>query len=150
MVLWGLGALAIKKIKELASRIVKQFDVRARGISSTAATPVRWKPAEADPRERARGRPTLLIAHQPTRGLDVGAIEFVWKQILEQKESRSCRACSISAELDEIYRALGSDRHHLRGSDHRRVLSAYPGEEIGIGMTGGTKAEQREPSRSGH
>jgi pilus assembly protein CpaF len=48
------------------------------------------------------GDPQLLIAHQPTRGLDVGAIEFVWRQILEQKAAGR-GVLLISAELDEIY-----------------------------------------------
>ncbi len=42
------------------------------------------------------------MAAQPTRGLDVGAIEFVWRQILQQKAGGRA-VLLISAELDEIY-----------------------------------------------
>ena len=45
--------------------------------------------------------PKVLIAAQPTRGLDVGAIEFVWKQILDQKAAGRA-VLLISAELDEV------------------------------------------------
>jgi simple sugar transport system ATP-binding protein len=77
-----------------------------------------------------------LVAAQPTRGLDVGAIEFVWKQILDQKAAGRA-VLLISAELDEIY-ALSD-----------RIVTIYEGritgefapdaspEELGIGMTGG-------------
>ena len=52
--------------------------------------------------------PRLLVAAQPTRGLDVGAIEFVWKQILEQK-AQGRAVLLISAELDEMPRSrIGS------------------------------------------
>jgi simple sugar transport system ATP-binding protein len=79
--------------------------------------------------------PKLLIASQPTRGLDVGAIEFVWRQILDQKkEGRG--VLLISAELDEIY-AL-SDR--IVTIYEGRITGEYapdaPPEEIGIGMLG--------------
>ena len=79
---------------------------------------------------------SLLIASQPTRGLDVGAIEFVWRQILHQKEEGR-GVLLISAELDEIY-ALAD-----------RIVTLYEGritgeyapdaepEEIGVGMLGG-------------
>ena len=62
--------------------------------------------------------PKLLLAAQPTRGLDVGAIEFVWRQILDQKaEGRA--VLLISAELDEIY-ALSD-----------RILTSYEGRITG-------------------
>jgi ABC-type uncharacterized transport system ATPase subunit len=78
------------------------------------------------------------VAAQPTRGLDVGAIEFVWKQILDQKAAGRA-VLLISAELDEIY-ALSD-----------RIVTIYEGaitgefapdaspEELGIGMTGGSE-----------
>jgi simple sugar transport system ATP-binding protein len=85
--------------------------------------------------------PKLLIASQPTRGLDVGAIEFVWRQILEQKEAGR-GVLLISAELDEIY-AL-SDR--IVTIYEGRITGEYPPdappEEIGLGMLGRADAEE--------
>ena len=76
--------------------------------------------------------PKLLIAAQPTRGLDVGAIEFVWSQILEQKEAGRA-VLLISAELDEIY-AL-SDR--IVTLYEGRITGEYAPdaapEDIGVG-----------------
>ena len=62
--------------------------------------------------------PKLLVAAQPTRGLDVGAIEFVWKEILDQKAAGRA-VLLISAELDEIY-ALSD-----------RIVTLYEGEITG-------------------
>ena len=82
-----------------------------------------------------------MIASQPTRGLDVGAIEFVWRQILDQKEAGR-GVLLISAELDEIY-AL-SDR--IVTIYEGRITGEYPPdaapEEIGLGMLGRTDAKE--------
>jgi general nucleoside transport system ATP-binding protein len=135
---WGF--LAIRKIKELAARLIKQFDVRARGIAVDAATLsggnqqklILARELEADPR--------LLLACQPTRGLDVGAIEFVWKEILEQKEAGRA-VLLMSAELDEIYEL--SDR--IVTIYEGRITGEYSPdaspEEIGLGMTGKREAK---------
>jgi general nucleoside transport system ATP-binding protein len=134
---WGL--LAIRKIKELAIRLIKAFDVRARGINVIAATLSGGNQQKLILARELEEDPRLLIAHQPTRGLDVGAIEFVWKQILEQKgEGRA--VLLISAELDEIYEL--SDR--IVTLYEGRITGEYspdaPVEEIGMGMTGGKRA----------
>ena len=136
----GLGVLSLKRIKDLATRIVKAFDVRTRGINSTAASLSGGNQQKLILGRELEDDPRLLIAHQPTRGLDVGAIEFVWHQILEQKgEGRA--VLLVSAELDEIFEL--SDR----------ILTLYEGEitgeyspdaaaeEVGIGMTGGNSTK---------
>ncbi|HZA19468.1 MAG TPA: ABC transporter ATP-binding protein [Actinomycetota bacterium] len=129
------GVLAIRKIKELASRLVKRFDVRTRGINVTAATLSGGNQQKLIVARELLDDPRLLVAHQPTRGLDVGAIEFVWEQILEQK-GHGRAVLLISAELDEIY-AL-SDR--ILTIYEGRLTGQYgpdaPPEELGIGMTG--------------
>ena len=119
------GFLFIKRIKELASRLVERFDVRARSIDVTAGTLSGGNQQKLILARELETAPKLLVAAQPTRGLDVGAIEFVWRQILEQKaEGRG--VLLISAELDEIYALVRPDRHPLRGTDHRRVRARRP------------------------
>ena len=131
----GWGVLAIRKIKELASRLVKRFDVRTRGINVTASTLSGGNQQKLILARELQDDPRLLVAHQPTRGLDVGAIEFVWKQILDQK-GHGRAVLLISPELDEIY-AL-SDR--ILTIYEGRLTGQYgpdaPPEELGIGMTG--------------
>jgi ABC-type uncharacterized transport system ATPase subunit len=135
---WGL--LAIRKIKELAARLIRQFDVRARSIAVPAGTLSGGNQQKLILARELEEDPRLLIAHQPTRGLDVGAIEFVWKELLEQKEQGRA-VLLISAELDEIY-AL-SDR--IVTIYEGRITGEYPPdvarEELGIGMTGARREE---------
>jgi general nucleoside transport system ATP-binding protein len=137
----GWGVLAIKKIKELTARLIKEFDVRTRGISNEAATLSGGNQQKLILARELEGDPRLLIAQQPTRGLDVGAIEFVWKEILEQKEAGRA-VLLISAELEEIY-AL-SDR--IVTIYEGRITGEYspddPLEKVGIGMTGGRASEK--------
>ena len=88
-------------------------------------------------REVARD-PRVLVAAQPTRGLDVGAIEFVHRRLVEERDDGRA-ILLVSLELDEI----------LSLSD--RILVIYEGrivgeyapdvseQELGIAMTGGTR-----------
>jgi simple sugar transport system ATP-binding protein len=132
------GLLFIKKIKELAARLIKLFDIRARSVDVTASTLSGGNQQKLILARELETDPRLLIAAQPTRGLDVGAIEFVWKQILEQKAAGRA-VLLISAELDEIY-AL-SDR--IVTLYEGKITGEFPPdaepEEIGVGMLGGTK-----------
>jgi general nucleoside transport system ATP-binding protein len=129
------GVLSLRTIKDLAKKLVKLFDVRARSIDVTAGALSGGNQQKLILARELETDPKLLLAAQPTRGLDVGAIEFVWRQILEQKaEGRG--VLLISAELDEIY-AL-SDR--ILTLYEGRITGEYPpdapAEEVGRGMLG--------------
>lgn len=129
------GLLVIRKIKELATTLIERFDVRARGVNVTAQTLSGGNQQKLVLARELQGDPRLLVAAQPSRGLDVGAIEFVWKQLLEQK-AQGRGVLLISAELDEIYELAD------------RIVTLYEGritgeyqpdaspEEVGLGMTG--------------
>jgi simple sugar transport system ATP-binding protein len=80
--------------------------------------------------------PKLLIVCQPTRGLDVGAVEYVYAQLLNQRE-RGCAILLISYELDEILSL--SDR--ILAIYDGKIAAGYEngeiaGEQIGLAMTG--------------
>ena len=130
------GVLLIRKIKDLATRLVKAFDVRARSISVEAATLSGGNQQKLILARELDGDLRLLVASQPTRGLDVGAIEFVWRRILEQKAAGTA-VLLISAELEEIYEL--SDR--IVTIYEGRITGEYAPdvapEEVGLGMTGG-------------
>ncbi len=136
-----IGILFIQKIKEMASRLVKLFDVRTRSINVKASTLSGGNQQKLVLARELDTSPKLLIASQPTRGLDVGAIEFVWRQILNQKEEGR-GVLLISAELDEIY-AL-SDR--IVTIYEGRITGEYtpdtPPEELGAGMLGAAKTAE--------
>jgi simple sugar transport system ATP-binding protein len=134
-----LGILLIRKVKAWAARLIKAFDVRASSIQVLAATLSGGNQQKLILARELEETPRLLIAHQPTRGLDVGAIEFVWRKILEQK-ALGAGVLLISAELEEIYEL--SDR--ILTIYEGRITGEYAGDaspaEIGIGMTGGRVA----------
>jgi general nucleoside transport system ATP-binding protein len=133
------GVLLIRKIKHLAERLLREFDVRARNIDTSARTLSGGNQQKLILARELEGDPRLLLAAQPTRGLDVGAIEFVWREILEQKAAGRA-VLLISAELDEIY-AL-SDR--IVTLYEGRITGEYsptaPPDEIGRGMLGDVAA----------
>ena len=84
--------------------------------------------------------PRILIAAQPTRGLDVGAIEFVHRRLVEERdEGRGILL--VSLELDEILSL--SDR--ILVIYEGRIVGEFPPdvpeEELGFAMLGGTKEE---------
>jgi general nucleoside transport system ATP-binding protein len=132
--------MLIAKIKELAARLIERFDVRARSVSVEASTLSGGNQQKLILARELDGKPRLVIAHQPTRGLDVGAIEFVWRKILEQKEA-GAGVLLISAELDEIYELADRIVTIYEG----RITGEYPPDapvaDVGMGMTGG-----REPA----
>jgi ABC-type uncharacterized transport system ATPase subunit len=113
------GVLRKNAIFDYARKLIKQFDVR---------TPSEYTPARAlsggnqqkgiIAREVDRN-PDLLIAAQPTRGLDVGAIEFIHKKLVEQRDAGKA-VLLLSLELDEV----------LNVSD--RIAVIYEGQIVGI------------------
>ena len=130
------GVLLIKKIKELARRLIDEFDVRTRSIESTARTLSGGNQQKLILARELETDPQLLLAAQPTRGLDVGAIEFVWGQILQQKaEGRA--VLLISAELDEIYALSDRIVTIYEGRITGEFSPDTPPEELGRAMLGG-------------
>jgi simple sugar transport system ATP-binding protein len=130
-----LGVLFIRKIKELASRLVKLFDIRAQSVDVMASTLSGGNQQKLILARELETDPKLLIAAQPTRGLDVGAIEFVWTQILDQKAAGR-GVLLISAELDEIYALSDRIVTLYEGKITGEFPPAAPPEQIGIGMLG--------------
>lgn len=81
----------------------------------------------------------MIIANQPTRGLDVGSIEFVHKTLVEARD-KGCGILLVSVELDEIMsladRILVFYRGKIQGELDAKKVSTE--EEVGILMAGGT------------
>jgi general nucleoside transport system ATP-binding protein len=122
-----------------ARTLIAEYDVRARGPLAPVATLSggnRQKVVMA----RELARPVrLLVAAQPTRGLDVGSIEFIHRAIVAQRD-RGAAVLLVSAELDEI---LGlADR--IAVMYHGRVVAVLPAgagrEEVGLLMAGARPA----------
>ena len=111
----------IKKdaVREYAEKLIEQFDVRSgQGAVTTARSMSGGNQQKAIiAREIDRDKP-LMVAVQPTRGLDVGAIEYIHSQIVTQRDSGKA-VLLVSLELDEV----------MSLSD--RILVMYEGEIVG-------------------
>ncbi|WP_062465836.1 ABC transporter ATP-binding protein [Demequina maris] len=135
------GALQPKVIAEEARKHVEQFDVRATGIDQTAGS-LSGGNQQKVVLARELSRPLkLLIASNPTRGLDVGSIEFVHKRIVAERDSGAA-VIIVSAELDEVV-AL-ADR--IAVMYHGRIVGIVPPDTdrdtLGLMMAGAHDEEE--------
>ena len=136
------GWLRLSYWKDVAKRLLREFDVRGGGPDSYAASLSGGNQQKVCVAREIASDPKVLVAHQPTRGLDVGAIEFVHRRLIAERD-KGRAVLLVSLEYEEV-RALAD-----------RILVIYEGEivgefapdaseeELGIAMTGG-KAESAE------
>ena len=114
-----LGFLKRKNIRTYANRLIERFDVRSgQGAVTRARSMSGGNQQKAIIAREIDKAPELLIAVQPTRGLDVGAIEYIHKQLVEQRDAGKA-VLLVSLELDEV----------MNVSD--RILVMYEGEIVG-------------------
>lgn len=131
------GILNFPAISEYAKKIVDAFDVRAgQGASTPARSLSGGNQQKAIIGREIELNPDLLIAVQPTRGLDVGSIEYIHKRLIEQRDKGKA-VLLVSLELDEILNV--SDRIAVvnNGELIGMVDAAHTNEnEIGLMMAG--------------
>ncbi len=133
--------LNFKYMDEEAQRLVEAFDIRTPGTNVPAGNLSGGNQQKVILAREFSQEPEFLLVSQPTRGLDVGAIEYIHSQILKMRE-KNVAILLISLELEEIF-ALSD-----------RILVLYEGEivkqfrpeetnetEVGLYMTGGKGAE---------
>ena len=130
------GWLNIGRINARARDLLAEYDVRGGSAGTLASSLSGGNQQKVCIAREIASNPSLLLAHQPTRGLDVGAIEFVHKRLLAERE-RGRGVLLVSLESEEV-RALAD-----------RILVIYEGEivgefppdaseeELGVAMTGG-------------
>ena len=113
------GFLKRKAIRDYANRLIEQYDVRSgQGPVTAARSMSGGNQQKAIIAREIDKDPELLIAVQPTRGLDVGAIEYIHKQLVAQRDAGK-GVLLVSLELDEV----------MNVSD--RILVMYEGEIVG-------------------
>jgi simple sugar transport system ATP-binding protein len=96
------GFVDFKAMDELAANLVSEYDVRLSGIHTDARALSGGNQQKAIIGRELYQNPDLLIAVQPTRGLDIGAIEFVHKRLVEARNQGKA-ILLVSFELDELY-----------------------------------------------
>ena len=113
------GFLRRKNIREYSDRLIEQYDVRSgQGSVTIARSMSGGNQQKAIVAREIDKDPQLLVAVQPTRGLDVGAIEYIHKQLVAQRDAGRA-VLLVSLELDEVM------------SVPDRILVMYEGEIVG-------------------
>lgn len=136
------GVIQTPAIEEQAKRLVEQFDVRPPNIyNKTGGLSGGNQQKVIVAREFSRPQ-KLLIASQPTRGLDVGSIEFIHKQLVKMRDSGTA-VLLVSSELDEILSL--SDRVAVMFDGH--IIDILPieradRETVGLRMAGIKEGQQ--------
>ena len=130
------GWLNIGRMNARARELLQEYDVRGGRPGALASSLSGGNQQKVAVAREIASNPSLLIAHQPTRGLDVGAIEFVHRRLVAERDSGR-GVLLVSLEFEEV-RALAD-----------RILAIYEGqivgefppdvseEELGFAMTGG-------------
>ncbi len=121
--------LDYREAEKFASKLIKMFDVRTPGSQILARTLSGGNQQKAILAREFQRDPKLLIAAQPTRGLDVAAIEFIHNELIKFRDQDKA-VLLISMELTEI----------LDLSD--RILVIYEGEIVGEFKSGQATPEQ--------
>ncbi|MGN0970413.1 MAG: ABC transporter ATP-binding protein [Aristaeellaceae bacterium] len=113
------GFLRRKNIRTYANRLIEQYDIRSgQGAVTKARSMSGGNQQKAIVAREIDRDPKLLIAVQPTRGLDVGAIEYIHRQIVAERDAGKA-VLLVSLEMDEV----------MDVSD--RILVMYEGEIVG-------------------
>jgi general nucleoside transport system ATP-binding protein len=133
----GRGWLRLGHMKRRAEQLLAEFDVRGGGPEAYAAALSGGNQQKVAIAREIASNPKVLVAHQPTRGLDVGAIEFVHRRLVAERD-KGRAVLLVSLEYEEV-KALAD-----------RILVIYEGtivgefpphaseEQLGVAMIGGT------------
>ena len=115
----GAGFIKSGAVRDYSDRLIEQYDVRSgQGSTTVTRSMSGGNQQKAIIAREIERNPQLLVAVQPTRGLDVGAIEYIHSQIIAQRDAGKA-VLLVSLELDEV----------MNLSD--RILVMYEGEIVG-------------------
>lgn len=133
-----------KKVRDYAKKIIKEFDVRTPNDEVHASALSGGNQQKLIVAREISKDPDLLIAAQPTRGVDVGAIEFIHKRLVQERDSGKA-VLLVSFELDEIL-ALSDKIAVMYDGKIVGVLDRKDADEqkLGILMAGGSLKDQEK------
>jgi simple sugar transport system ATP-binding protein len=132
------GILNFDAIRSFAQGLVKQYSIKAAGVRDPASTLSGGNLQKTVVARELTHDAPILIAEQPTRGVDIGSIEFIHQQLVEYQQ-RGHAILLVSAELSEIMALADRILVMYEG----RIVGEVPGGEatehgLGVLMTGGT------------
>lgn len=135
------------QVKKYAQELTRTFDIRTSGVDEPAGSLSGGNMQKVVlAREFSFGSPVLLVC-QPTRGVDIGATEFIHERIVEKRD-QGCAVLLISADLDELMRLSDRLVTVFEGKVTGRFRTAdVTREEIGYYMTGGRQDTKEAEAR---
>jgi simple sugar transport system ATP-binding protein len=130
----------LRAVSEYAAKLIKQFDIRATSPAEPAGSLSGGNQQKVVVARELGTNPEVLVAAQPTRGVDVGSIEFIHRQIVDQRD-KGLAVLLVSSELDEVLSLSDRVAVIYRG----RIVAVLEGDEIdrdriGLLMAGGAAA----------
>jgi general nucleoside transport system ATP-binding protein len=135
------GWLWPRRMITRAQKLIRDYDVRGGSPNTLAGSLSGGNQQKVVIAREIESEPEVLVAAQPTRGLDVGAIEYVHRRLVQARDAGK-GVLLVSLELDEV-RSL-SDR--ILVLYEGRLVGEYTPEaseeELGLAMTGGTRGEE--------
>jgi len=123
-----------------ARGLLQEFDVRGGGPTTRGGSLSGGNQQKVVIAREVSRNPSVLIAAQPTRGLDVGAIEFVHRRLVEQRDAGKA-VLLVSLELEEILSLSDRILVLYEGRIVAEFSPAVTEEEIGFAMIGGQRSE---------
>jgi ABC-type uncharacterized transport system ATPase subunit len=130
------GLLFPRRLIERAKLLLKEFDIRGGQPETPAASLSGGNQQKVVIAREVSGDPNVLVAGQPTRGLDVGAIEFVHRRLVEERDEGRA-ILLVSFELEEILSLSDRILVMYEGRIVGEYTPAATEEELGLAMTGG-------------
>jgi ABC-type uncharacterized transport system ATPase subunit len=140
--------LNLDAIASNAAERVTEFDVRTTSVDTPVGTLSGGNQQKVILAREVGREHKVLVASQPTRGLDVGSIEFVHRRIVQQRD-KGVAVLIVSAELDEIYALADRIAVMYEGKITGFRPPTVPAEELGLLMAGATDQDPGpEPTSS--
>jgi general nucleoside transport system ATP-binding protein len=128
-------AMDLPAIRANATKLATEFDVRTSSIDTPVRTLSGGNQQKVILAREVGRRVRLLLASQPTRGLDVGSIEFVHRRIVEERD-QGVAVIIVSSELDEIYALADRIAVMYEGKITGFRPPTVPVTELGLLMAG--------------
>jgi simple sugar transport system ATP-binding protein len=135
------GWLFPRRLVQRARALIKEFDVRGGGPNTRAATLSGGNQQKLVAAREVARDPKVLVAAQPTRGLDVGAIEYLHRRLVEERDEGRA-ILLLSLELDEVLSLSDRILVMYEGRIVAEHVSGATEEEIGLEMLGAGRKEQ--------
>jgi ABC-type uncharacterized transport system ATPase subunit len=131
------GTLQLKALNDFAEEKKREFDIRAESINTHAGRLSGGNQQKVVLARELSRELKLFVASQPTRGIDVGSIEFVHKRMVETRDA-GVPVIVVSTELDEVVALADRIAVMYRGSIVGIVPGDTPRDVLGLMMAGET------------